>query len=68
MKKVYCKQCRYYSVTYRGVLTVEPLFESCEAPGNFKDTYLEECGARKLSPKRRNRANDCSLYEPKAND
>lgn len=54
-KKVYCKDCKYYSKVGG---------ETCDAPNNWEDSYYAAYILRNKQPYEKNRYNDCEDYKP----
>ena len=54
-KKVYCKDCKYYSRFG---------YETCDAPNNWEDSYYAAHILRNKQAYENNRHNDCEDYTP----
>jgi hypothetical protein len=72
MKKVYCKDCKYYTyslvgINEQGKNCYTYKLECCENPNNFDEvnTYLEVKKLHTNKPENKNKNNNCSWYEKK---
>jgi hypothetical protein len=63
--KVYCKDCEYFEGLYNPF--DESTFYKCKSPSNTKtkNTWKEILYSYPISPKKKNKNNDCDWYEEK---
>jgi len=65
MKEVFCSECKYLKST--GCIS-DPGYLYCDHPENYrftKQTWYSKYYKRILRPRRRNKENNCNLFETK---
>lgn len=68
MKKVFCSECKWLQETPHLIDFGYDTTYKCLAPQNNMDNWYKRNGGTPISPKKKNKSNDCEWFEPKGID